>query len=191
MGPFVLVALSSVLAVQRAGHRTDICSRKAFLAQGAVLGTAYALGEPPAARAVSGGGKDYSGLTLSGEDFSQQKLSRKEFRQVVAKGTNFKGADLRGSSFFKADLEAADFTGALMSGVSLEGANLDGTILKDAQLDGAFFTDSVTQAADISGADFSEALIPPRTQATLCARADATGSNPQTSASTRESLFCP
>jgi len=50
-------------------------TRRAFVHAGA---SAVALGAP-AARAVSGGGKDFSGATISGGDFSGQSLRGKEY----------------------------------------------------------------------------------------------------------------
>jgi len=44
---------------------------------------------------------------------------------------------------------------------------------------------------DISGADFTDALVRPDILAKLCKRSDATGTNPVTKADTRESLGCP
>ena len=60
-----------------------------------------------AALAVSGGGKDFSGMGVEGQDFSGQKLSGKEFRGIRGAGANFKASKLDASSFFKADLSNA------------------------------------------------------------------------------------
>lgn len=166
-----------------------LTTRQRFLHTAAASSSLLLVG-PNAARAVSGGGKDFSGQSISGEDFSGKKLAGKEFRQVEAIGTNFKGADLRGCSFFKADLQKADFTGANMSGVSLEGAKLEGVILKDARLDGAFFTETVSEVEDLKNADLSDALLPPRSAKLLCERPDVSGKNPATGVDTRESLMC-
>jgi hypothetical protein len=72
----------------------------------------------PAAFAVSGGGKDFSGASIESQDFSGQQLKGKEFR-----GT-------RGAK--------AIFAGAQLS--SLEEAGLDGADLRDAVLVNAYFT---------------------------------------------------
>ena len=92
------------------------------------------------ALAVSGGGKDFSGIDVSGQSFADQQLSGKEFRGTKAKGTIFKGANLAGASFYKSFLDAAVFTGANLKGASLEEAGLDGAIMDGAVLESAYLT---------------------------------------------------
>ncbi|CAM9430936.1 unnamed protein product [Choristocarpus tenellus] len=146
---------------------------------------------PQKAVAISGGGLDYAGLNLTGKDFSKgQYKSKKDFSGAIAKEANFQGSDLRGVRFFKSDLKAADFTSANLANASLEGADLEGTILKNAVVTGSYFSESVSQVGDISGADFTEALIRQDIQMALCKRADAKGTNPVTGVATRESLLC-
>ena len=74
---------------------------------------------PTAVLAVSGGGKDFSGMSVEGQDFSGQKLSGKEFRGIRGAGAIFKGTKLDATSFFKADLSNANFAGADLTGASL------------------------------------------------------------------------
>ena len=145
----------------------------------------------PAAYAVSGGGKDFSGTSIEGQDFSGQKLDRKEFRGTRAAGAMFKGTGLASTSFFQADLSKATFEGADLTGASLEEAGLDEADLSNAVLANAYLSRTIADAAIITGADFSDAVMPTKTQAALCLRDDAKGTNPKTSVPTRESLMCP
>jgi uncharacterized protein YjbI with pentapeptide repeats len=73
----------------------------------------------------------------------------------------------------------------------LEEAGLDGVNLENAILQSAYLTRTIADAASIQGADFSEAVMPGPTLKLLCGREDATGENPTTGVSTRESLMCP
>lgn len=152
------------------------------------LATVLACAAP--ALAVSGGGKDFSGSDISGQSFVDQQLGGKEFRGSKGKGTSFKGANLAGASFYKAFMDEADFTDANLKGASLEEAGLDGAIMDGAVLESAYLTKTIDEAKSITGADFTDAVMPTYTQKALCARADAVGKNTKTGVETRESLMC-
>ena len=163
------------------------CAFSALLAT--PLTTMPAMIEP--AFAVSGGGKDFSGMSIEGEDFSGQQLKGKEFRDVRAANSKFNGAGLQSTSFFQADLSNAEFKGADLTGASLEQAGFEGVVLDNAVMVSSYFTRTISDAKSITGADFSESVMPEKTQKALCAREDAKGVNPTTKVETRESLMCP
>ena len=75
-------------------------------------------------------------------------------------------------------------SGADLSAASLEGANLEGTKLTGALAEGTAFSQTILDAGDLTGADFTDAVIQPYVQKGLCGRKDVTGA-------TRDSLFCP
>ena len=143
------------------------------------------------ALAVSGGGKDYSGTSVESQDFSGLKLNGKEFRGSRGANAQFKGSGLRGCSFYQADLSNANFEAADLTGASLEEAGLDGASFTNAVMESSYLTRTILDARDISGADFSESVMPEKTQKALCLREDAKGTNPTTKMETRETLMCP
>ena len=143
--------------------------------------------------AVSGGGKDYANKDLRDGELKLEggKFVGKDFTQVLANDVSFKGANLQGARFYKALLNKADFTGADLGTASLEDAGLEGTIFTDANLAGAYISSSFEAVASIKNADFSDALIPSKTQANLCSRPDVGGTNAKSGVTTAESLMCP
>jgi len=160
------------------------------IAFAAVLTSASFFVTPGVANAISGGGLDYASQDIRTMDFSKKKLNEKDFSGSNAIACQFTGSSLRGARFFKADLERADYTGADLTGASFEGANLKDTILKDTVLEGAYFSETVELAADIRGADFTDANIRKDIVDKLCQRPDAEGENPRTGVDTRDSLLC-
>eukprot|EP00752_Nemacystus_decipiens_P007569 g6762.t1 len=154
-----------------------------------LLAGAPLLANPSPAAAISGGGLDYAELNLTGRDFSNGKYKSKDFSGAIAKEVNFSGSDLRGVRFFKADLKKANFSGANLGTASLEEADLDGTIFTNAVATGSYFN-NMDNVGDISGADFTDALIRKDVAKALCARPDAKGTNPTTGTDTRDSLLC-
>ncbi|CAM9861927.1 unnamed protein product [Scytosiphon promiscuus] len=173
------------------GERPDFRATVAGWALAAVLMAGVPLLVTPApASAISGGGLDYAELNLTGKDFSNGKYKAKDFSGAIAKEVNFSGSDLRGVRFFKADLRKANFSGANLGTASLEEADLDGAIMTNAVATGSYFTNNVNNVGDLSGADFTDALIRKDVAKALCARADAKGTNPTTGTDTRDSLLC-
>ncbi|CAM9825854.1 unnamed protein product [Pylaiella littoralis] len=189
--PRALAAAGAMPVSMAADKKPDVRATVASWTLAAVLLAGVPmLGAPAPASAISGGGLDYAELNLTGKDFSNGKYKSKDFSGAIAKEVNFSGSDLRGVRFFKADLKKANFTGANLGTASLEEADLDGTILTNAVAAGSYFGNNVNNVGDISGADFTDALIRKDVAKSLCARPDAKGTNPTTGTDTRESLLC-
>jgi uncharacterized protein YjbI with pentapeptide repeats len=160
-----------------------------------VLGAALAVPlsmNPLSCTAVSGGGKDFATENLKGRtEFAGADLRSKDFTQSDAKGVSFAKSKLAGSRFYRAKLENAVFDGAQLQSASLEDSDLAGASFTDAVLTGSYISASFENVASIQGADFTDALLPEKTQRVLCARPDASGTNSITCVATRESLLCP
>jgi len=155
-----------------------------------ILSTAIS---PPAANAVSGGGKDFANLDITGQDFANNSkdYKGKDFSQVIAKGTQFMNSNLQGCRFYKAYLVNADFSGADIRGASVEDTSMDGANLKGTNAAGAYFSQSLLDVKTIENADFTDAQIPIKILPQICEREDAKGTNPSSGADTRDSLMCP
>lgn len=130
----------------------------------------------------------YSNAELTGKDFSGQILVGAEFANSNLQFTNFGDADLRGTVFSGSVMTKVNLHGANLSYGMLDQANLTGVDLSDAILVETILLGSTFKDTNITGADFTNAILDGAQVQELCAKA--IGINSKTNVATSDSLGC-
>jgi uncharacterized protein YjbI with pentapeptide repeats len=143
----------------------------------------------PAQAASSAAIRAYDDVNANTRDFSGQSLVKAEFSNAKLENANFSGANLQGAVFNGAVLTNANLHGADLSDGIAYLSDLSGVDLSDGILTSAMLLRSKFQGANVTGADFSFAVLDREQVLHLCKSAN--GVNPVTGVDTRESLGCP
>lgn len=195
--------VARTLGLERARVQSAVSDKKGHVITSIALATAFALSGAPAhaelnrAEANRGGefnrgsAKQFGGYDLVKVDIAKEygkDLRLSNFTGADMRFAKLRGANLRGAYMMKMVAPEVDFTGADMSDALMDRSVLVGANFTDAVLNRVVLTSSDMKDAIIENADFTDALLDPKTQQALCKTAS--GKNPETGVATRVSLGC-